>query len=115
MKKRYRVLLCGVLCACQAGLVWADSDDAVGAGDFALKGWSARGLALAGGMVGRADDPSALAYNAAGITQLSGTRVMGGFDLHVPTGSIDARMAEVHRYQVQFVGDAACVCDASAR
>ena len=97
MKKRYRVLLCGVLCACQAGLVWADSDDAVGGGDFALKGWSARGLALAGGMVGRADDPSALAYNAAGITQLSGTRVMGGFDLHVPTGSIDARMADGSR------------------
>ena len=54
MKKRYRVLLCGVLCACQAGLVGADSDGAVGGGDFALKGWSARGLALAGGMVGRA-------------------------------------------------------------
>ena len=46
---------------------------------------------------GRADDPSALAYNAAGITQLSGTRVMGGFDLHVPTGSIDARMADGSR------------------
>lgn len=97
MKKRYRVLLCGVLCACQAGLVWADGNDAVGAGDFALKGWSARGLALAGGMVGRADDPSALAYNAAGMTQLSGTRVMGGFDLHVPTGSIDARMNDGSR------------------
>ena len=37
---------------------------------FALNEWSARGVSLAGGMVGRADDVSAIAYNAAGITQL---------------------------------------------
>ena len=35
---------------------------------FALNEWSARGVSLAGGMVGRADDVSAIAYNAAGIT-----------------------------------------------
>ena len=46
-------------------------------------------MALAGGMVGRADDPSAIAYNAAGITQLPGTHVMGGFSAVVPRGTID--------------------------
>lgn len=55
---------------------------------FALNEWSARGVALAGGMVGRADDASAIAYNAAGITQLPGTHFMGGFALISPSGSI---------------------------
>lgn len=55
---------------------------------FALNEWSARGLALAGGLVGRADDASALAYNAAGITQLPGTRIMGGMAFISPSGSI---------------------------
>ena len=48
---------------------------------FALTEWSARGLGLASGMVGRADDVSAIAYNAAGITQLPGVQVMGGMGL----------------------------------
>ena len=60
-----------LVCACQATAVMAEG--------FAMTQWSARGLALAGGMVGRADDPSAIAYNAAGITLLPGTQVMGGF------------------------------------
>ena len=55
---------------------------------FALNEWSARGVGLAGGMVGRADDVSAIAYNAAGITQLPGTRFMGGFALISPSGGI---------------------------
>ncbi|NCC05434.1 MAG: transporter, partial [Proteobacteria bacterium] len=41
--------------------------------------WSARGNALGGATVGRADDPSALATNPAGITQLDGLQVLGGF------------------------------------
>ncbi|MGV8074887.1 MAG: OmpP1/FadL family transporter [Syntrophobacteraceae bacterium] len=45
---------------------------------FALFEGSARGNALAGAMVGRADDPSALFYNPAGITQLPGLEIMGG-------------------------------------
>lgn len=55
---------------------------------FALNEWSAKGISLAGGMVGRADDVSAIAYNAAGITQLPGTHMMGGFALISPSGSI---------------------------
>ncbi len=59
---------------------------------FALNEWSARGVALAGGMVGRADDASALAYNAAGITQLPGTHVMGGLAFVAPLGTIVSDM-----------------------
>ena len=55
---------------------------------FALNEWSARGVSLAGGLVGRADDVSTIAYNAAGITQLPGTHFMGGFALISPSGSI---------------------------
>jgi long-chain fatty acid transport protein len=50
---------------------------AQGAG-FALYEGSARGNALGGTLVGRADDPSAIFYNPAGITQLPGLQVMGG-------------------------------------
>lgn len=54
-----------------------------GAG-FALYEGSARGNALGGAMVGRADDPSALFYNPAGITQLPGFQVMAGATLVAP-------------------------------
>ena len=56
---------------------------------FYLMDWSARGMGLAGGMVGRADDPSAVAYNAAGITQLPGTRIMVGGATVTPYCSIE--------------------------
>lgn len=86
MKKRYLALLCCMFWACQIGLARAEG--------FSLTEWSSRGLSLAGGLVGRADDPSALAYNAAGITQLPGTRVMGGFAAIAPMGTIAAEMAD---------------------
>ncbi|PKN43519.1 MAG: transporter [Deltaproteobacteria bacterium HGW-Deltaproteobacteria-18] len=49
------------------------------AAGFGIYEWSARGNALGGATVGRADDPSALASNPAGITQLDGLQVLGGF------------------------------------
>lgn len=54
-----------------------------GAG-FALYEGSARGNALGGATVGRADDPSALFFNPAGITQLPGTQVMAGATFIMP-------------------------------
>lgn len=49
---------------------------------FAITEWSARGMGLGGGagggMVARADDPSAIAYNPAGITQIPGTATQMG-------------------------------------
>lgn len=82
---RVFVLVC-LLLPCMSG--WASAEG------FAMTEWSARGLGLAGGLVGRADDPSALAYNAAGITQLPGTHIMGGVSVVAPYGSIEARYAD---------------------
>ena len=76
MKVFRAVCLALALVACCAPVAWGEG--------FSLNEWSARGVSLAGGMVGRADDVSAIAYNAAGITQLPGTRTMGGFALITP-------------------------------
>jgi len=48
------------------------------AAGFAIYEWGARSFALGGATVGRADDPSALATNPAGMTQLDGVQVQGG-------------------------------------
>lgn len=60
-----------------------------GAG-FGLYEGSARGNALGGAMAGRADDPSAIYYNPAGITQLSGLQVMGGATVIRPSVTVNA-------------------------
>lgn len=48
------------------------------AAGFAIYEWGARGNALGGAVVAKADDPSAIAWNPAGITQLKGTHIAGG-------------------------------------
>ncbi|SFJ59677.1 long-chain fatty acid transport protein [Desulfomicrobium apsheronum] len=60
------------------------------AAGFGIYEWSARGNALGGATVGRADDPSALATNPAGITQLDGLQVLGGFTAIHPVLDIKA-------------------------
>ena len=60
----------------------------VHAAGFALYEWGARGTALGGTMLGRADDASAVAYNPAGITRLEGTRTKLGFSVVAPGGDI---------------------------
>ena len=54
-----------------------------GAG-FALYEGSTRGNALGGTLVGRADDPSALFYNPAGMTQLPRLQIVAGATAIVP-------------------------------
>lgn len=81
MKKEYVIPAVCLLCACQMTVAKAEG--------FSLTQWSARGLSLAGGMVGRADDPSAIAYNAAGITRLLGTHVMVGYAAVTPESTFD--------------------------
>ncbi|MDR0238995.1 MAG: outer membrane protein transport protein, partial [Deltaproteobacteria bacterium] len=73
---------------------------------FALTEWSARGLSLAGGLVARADDASAVAYNPAGITQLPGVHLMGGMSLITPYGQIESRDA-AGRTRVTFTNPGA--------
>lgn len=69
-------------------LVLIGATPSYGAG-FAMYEYSARGNALGGGLVGRADDASALAYNPAGITQLPGTEAMIGFTAINPQASVE--------------------------
>jgi long-chain fatty acid transport protein len=58
------------------------------ASGFALYEASARGNALAGAMVARADDPSALFFNPAGITQLPGLQMMAGATFIMPSTNV---------------------------
>lgn len=45
-------------------------------------------------MVGRADDPSSIAYNAAGITYLPGTHIMVGYAANIPESTIDLNLVD---------------------
>lgn len=74
--------------------IWVGSCTLAQAEGFAQTEWSARGTSLAGGLVARADDPSAIAYNAAGITQLPGTQFMGGFAINSSSSDIDTLRAD---------------------
>ena len=67
-------------------LLFLTSSSLFGAG-FALYDFSARGNALGGAMVGRADDPSAIAFNPAGITQIPGSAFMTGLGFLLPSGT----------------------------
>jgi long-chain fatty acid transport protein len=60
-----------------------------GAG-FALYEGSARGNVIGGGLVASADDPSALFYNPAGITQLKGIQTQIGFTAITPMMTVDS-------------------------
>jgi len=61
-----------------ASLVVLMSAGSVFAAGFALYEGSARGLVLGAGLTATADDPSAVFYNPAGITQLKGMQTMVG-------------------------------------
>ena len=80
MTRKLTVLSCTciLLVTAQAGF---------GAG-FGLYEGSARGNALGGTLVGRADDPSALYFNPAGITQLEGINVMAGATAIIPSTDV---------------------------
>lgn len=71
------------------GMVLSAFSGSASAEGYALYEWGARGNALGGSMVGRADDPSAVAYNPAGITQLEGTHVMAGFSAIIPNSTVE--------------------------
>ena len=82
MKKTFVFALILTLAAPALGLGEARAEG------FSITQWSARGMSLGNGMVGRADDPSAVAYNPAGITQLPGTQLMLGSVIERPTSRI---------------------------
>ncbi|OEU69655.1 MAG: aromatic hydrocarbon degradation protein [Desulfovibrio sp. S3730MH75] len=87
MKIRFTACLSMVLVL--VGLVLSSSlcGKAQAAG-FALYEWSARGNALGGAMIAKADDASAIAWNPAGITQLEGTQTLAGVSLIAPSNDM---------------------------
>ncbi|MBI9088232.1 MAG: transporter [Desulfobacterium sp.] len=76
------------LCYCfllfTVSLIWSSSSRASG---FALYENSPTGAAVAGAFAATADDPSAVWYNPAGITQLDGTQIMTGFTTYTTGGA----------------------------
>ncbi len=74
--------------SCIAVLFFLAAGRAAFGSGFALYDFSARGNALGGAMVGRADDPSALALNPAGITQIPGSAFMTSVGFLLPYGTI---------------------------
>ena len=68
------------------------STSAFGAG-FALYEGSARGNVLGAGLTGSADDPSAVFYNPAGITQLKGKQAMFGVTAITPMITVETPTA----------------------
>jgi len=74
------------------------STSAFGAG-FALYEGSARGNVIGGGLVASADDPSALFYNPAGITQLKGIQTQIGFTAITPMMTVDTTVSPARAYQ----------------
>jgi len=80
-----KALLCLVLCAILIGGISTKSF----AGGFALYEFGARGNALGGAMIGRADDPSAIAFNPAGIVQIKGSAIQLGSSFILPKVDMD--------------------------
>jgi len=100
-RKERRLKMRKMSCFLLAGVVVLSmlmtATTAQGAG-FALFEGSARGNALGGALVARADDPSALFYNPAGMTQVPGLQLMGGVtmiatmtDIETTFGGTDTR------------------------
>lgn len=82
----HRLLVLFIFSLVMSGIL-AQPNNSPAAG-YGIYEWSARGNALGGTLVGRADDPSAVAFNPAGIVQLEGTQAMVGLSVVVPNTDI---------------------------
>ncbi|WP_432736178.1 OmpP1/FadL family transporter [Maridesulfovibrio sp. FT414] len=87
MKASFRVWLCMLMILGGLAIVPGIGSKAEAAG-FALYEWSARGDAMGGAMIAKADDPSAIAWNPAGITQLKGTHTLVGASAIAPKNTL---------------------------
>ncbi|UZP68656.1 OmpP1/FadL family transporter [Desulfovibrio mangrovi] len=88
--KRRLISVAAVLLFVLAGISSAS------ASGFALYEYSARGNALGGAVIGRADDPSTIVTNPAGITQLEGTQIAAGASFIMPNMDVSVNGNEVH-------------------
>jgi long-chain fatty acid transport protein len=83
MKKTSFFSIAAGMCLCLLALhtqAWA--------GGFALYEGSVRGNALGGSVIAKADDPGAVFFNPAGITQLPGTQTAMGVSIIMPSTHI---------------------------
>lgn len=70
-------------------------------GGFQINEQSARAMAMAGAFAGLANDPSAIFFNPAGITQLSGTHFMAGATIILPKGSFRGPSPAISEYDME--------------
>ncbi len=82
--KTVRILISG------AALCLGAAQASLGAG-FALYEGSARGNALGSAMTGKADDPSAIYYNPAGIANITNPSAMAGATIIAPSTKVKTR------------------------
>jgi len=71
------------------------------AGGFQINEHSSRAMALGGAFTAIADDPSALYFNGAGITQLNGTQFLIGTTLITPTSSFRGVAPATNEYKIE--------------
>ena len=77
------------------------SNSMIFAGGFQLNDHGAKALALGGAFTAIANDPSAIYWNGAGLTQLSGTHIMFGTALISPTSTFRGVSPDVDIYHMQ--------------
>ncbi|MFH1197679.1 MAG: outer membrane protein transport protein [bacterium] len=70
-------------------------------GGFQINEHGAKAQAMAGAFTALANDPSALFFNPAGITQLKGTHFMGGVTLITPFSTFRGPAPEITEYKLQ--------------
>lgn len=71
------------------------------ASGFQINEHGARAMSLGGAFTGLANDPSAIFFNPAGITQLSGTRLMGGVTFIKPISTFRGPSPEVTEWELE--------------
>ncbi|MCK4358370.1 MAG: outer membrane protein transport protein [Candidatus Cloacimonetes bacterium] len=71
------------------------------AGGFQINEHGAKAMAMGGAFTGLADDPSAVYFNPAGITQLDGTQIMTGLTLILPSASFRGPSPEITEYDMK--------------
>jgi long-chain fatty acid transport protein len=71
------------------------------AGGFQINEHSARATGLGGAFTGIADDPSAIYFNGAGITQLDGTAFLAGTTLIAPISSFRGVYPSIDEYKMK--------------
>ena len=81
-------IVCAACCLAAVCVTVMLSCPSVHAAGFALYEWSGRGNGMGGALIALADEPSAIAYNPSGMTQLEGTQTQTGMTLIAPSSKL---------------------------